>query len=193
MYQNIRKKEIIKNTIYIIFILLLAIIPTYYIYNNFKSSSDINVNGASLDVTYHEKNGSKIALTKITPVTDSVGLSSKAYQITINNNLTEKVSYRIKLDDDLDSVKDDNCEDILIPKEFIRISIKTDKTPNKIYTLSELEDNTLLVDTMEALEKKNISIRLWIDQYSNIPTGTKMHYHGMLKVVEENEMVKYEY
>ena len=169
------------------------VIPTYYIYNNFKSSRDVNVNGASLDVTYHEKNGSKIALTKITPVTDSVGLSSKAYQITINNNLTEKVSYRIKLDDDLDSVKDDNCEDILIPKEFIRISIKTDKTPNKIYTLSELEDNTLLVDTMEALEKKNISIRLWIAQYSNIPTGTKMHYHGMLKVVEENEMVKYEY
>lgn len=193
MYQSIRKREIIKNTIYIIFILLLAVIPTYYIYNNFKSSRDVNVNGASLDVTYHEKNGSKIALTKITPVTDSVGLSSKAYQITINNNLTEKVSYRIKLDDDLDSVKDDNCEDILIPKEFIRISIKTDKTPNKIYTLSELEDNTLLVDTMEALEKKNISIRLWIAQYSNIPTGTKMHYHGMLKVVEENEMVKYEY
>lgn len=185
MYQNIRKKEIIKNTIYVIFILLLAVIPTYYIYKNFKSSRDINVNGASLDVVYHEKEGDKITLTKITPVTDSVGLSSKAYQITVKNNLTEKVNYRIKVEDDLDTIKEDGCSDILIPKEFIRISIKTDKTSNKIYTLSELEDNNLLIDTMEALEKKNISVRVWIAQYSNVPTGTKMHYHGKLKVVEE--------
>ena len=65
MYQNIRKKEIMKNTIYVIFILLLAVIPTYYIYKNFKSSRDINVNGASLDVVYHEKEGDKITLNKL--------------------------------------------------------------------------------------------------------------------------------
>ena len=59
--------------------------------------------------------------------------------------------------------------------------------PNKIYTLTELENNELLIDTMEALEKKNISIRLWVAQYSNIPTGSKMHYHGILKVLEEND------
>ena len=185
MYQSMRKKEIIKNTIYIIFILLLAIIPTYYIYNNFKSSSDKSVNGASLDITYHEKEGDKITLTKITPVTDSVGLSSNAYQVTIKNNLTEKVDYKVKLVYDSETIKKDECQDILIPKEFIRVSIKTDKTPNKIYTLSELEEDNLLVDTMEALEKKNISVRVWIAQYSNVPTGTKMHYHGKLKVVEE--------
>ena len=193
MYQYNRKKEIIKNTVYVIFILLLAVIPTYYIYNKFQGDGDISVNGASLDVTYHEKNGAKVSLTKVTPVTDSVGLSSNAYNITIKNNLTEKVNYKVKIEDDLDSVKNDGCEDILIPKEFIKISIKTDKTPNKIYTLSELEDNELLIDTMEALEKKNISIRLWVAQYSNIPTGSKMHYHGMLKVVEENDKVNYEY
>ena len=193
MYQYNRKKEIIKNTVYIIFILLLAVIPTYYIYDKFKDDGDISVNGASLDVTYHEKNGAKVSLTKVTPVTDSVGLSSNAYTITINNNLTEKVNYRVKILEDLEKVEEDLCQDILIPKEFIKISIKTDKTPNKIYNLNELEDNTLLIDTMEALEKKNISIRLWVAQYSNIPTGSKLHYHGMLKVIEENEQVNYEY
>ena len=44
MYQYNRKKEIIKNTVYIIFILLLAVIPTYYIYNKFKEVRDISVN-----------------------------------------------------------------------------------------------------------------------------------------------------
>ncbi|MBR3146219.1 MAG: hypothetical protein IKF47_03035 [Bacilli bacterium] len=187
MYQYNRKREIIKNTIYIIFILLLAVIPTYYIYNKFQGDGDISVNGASLDVTYHEKNGAKVSLTKVTPVTDSVGLSSNAYNITIKNNLTEKVNYKVLIEDDLDSIKNDACEEFLIPKEFIKISIKTDKMPNKIYTLTELENNELLIDTMEALEKKNISIRLWVAQYSNIPTGSKMHYHGILKVLEEND------
>lgn len=185
MYKYNRKKEIIKNAIYIIFILLLAVIPTYYIYNKFKSSRDISVNSTSLDVTYHEDTGNKIALTKITPVTDSVGLSSKAYTITIKNNLTEKIGYKVKIEDDLKKIEEDLCKDMLIPKEFIRISVKTNKTANKIYTLNELEDSILLEDNIDALEKKNVSIRVWIAQYTNVPSGSKMHYHGVIKVEEE--------
>lgn len=187
MYQNIRKREIIKNTIYIIFILLLAVIPTYYIYNKFQGDRDVSVNSTSLDVTYHENTGDKITLTKITPVTDSVGLSSKAYTITIKNNLTEPVDYKVRLLDDLDKISEDLCKDNLVNKDVIRVSIKTNKIPNKIYTISELEDNVLLEDTMDALEKKNISIRVWVRQDSNIPSGSKMHYHGIIKVEEENK------
>lgn len=187
MYQSIRKREIIKNTIYIIFILLLAVIPTYYIYNKFKDDRDVSVNGASLDVTYHENTGDKITMTKITPVTDSVGLSSKAYTITIKNNLTESVNYKVRLYDDVEKIAEDLCQDNLVSKDVIRVSIKTNKTPNKIFGLNELEDGVLLVDTMEALEKKNISIRVWVKQDSNIPSASNMHYHGIIKVEEENK------
>lgn len=185
MYQYNRKKEIIKNTIYIIFILLLAVIPTYYIYNKFQKGRDVSVNSTSLDVTYHENTGDKISLTKITPVTDSVGLSSKAYTVTIKNNLTEKISYKVKLLDDLDVIKSDSCEDNLVPKDVIRVSIKTNNSSNKIYTIDELEDDILLIDEMEALEKVDISIRVWIKQDSNIPSGSLMHYHGIIKIEEE--------
>ena len=187
MYQSIRKREIIKNTIYIIFILLLAVIPTYYIYNKFHGDRDISVNSTSLDVTYHENTGDKITMNKITPVTDSVGLSSKSYTITIKNNLTETVKYKVKLLDDMDKIAEDLCQDNLVGKDVIRVSIKTNKTSNKIYTLNELEDNVLLDDTMEALEKKDISIRVWVKQDSNIPSGSKMHYHGIIKVEESIE------
>ena len=37
----------------------------------------------------------KIAITKVTPLTDSVGLSTTNYGLTLSNNLTEKVNYRI--------------------------------------------------------------------------------------------------
>ena len=121
---------------------------------------------------------------KATPVTDSVGLSSKAYSITVKNNLTEEVSYRVSIFDDLEKIEEDLCSDNLISKEAIKISIKTNKIGNKIFNLSELEDNILLDDTMEALEKKDIAIRVWVRQDSGIPSGSKLHYHGKIKVEE---------
>ena len=146
MYQINRRREIIKNTIYIFFILLLAIVSTYYIYNKFQGARNIDFNSESLDVTYHEKTGDKLTLNKVIPVTDSVGLSSKAYLISIKNNLTEKVNYKLKIVDDLEQIEEDQCEGNLITKDNIRISIKENRKNNKIYTLSELEDGLLLDD-----------------------------------------------
>lgn len=188
MYQINRRREIIKNTVYIFFILLLAVISTYYIYNKFQGARNIDFNSESLDVTYHEKTGDKLTLNKVIPVTDSVGLSSKAYLISIKNNLTEKVNYKLKIVDDLEQIKEDQCENNLITKENIRISIKENRKNNKIYTLSELEDGLLLDDEIGALEKKNLAIRIWINQDSALPMNAKMHYHGIMQIVEDDKV-----
>ena len=184
-----QKKEIIKNTIYIFFILLLAVVSTYKIYNKFQGDRSIDFNSESLDVTYHETTGDKITIKKVTPVTDSVGLSSKAYLISIKNNLTEKVNYKIKIIDDLETIVNDECEERLIPKENIRISIKKDKKDNKIYNLGEIDDDTLLEDTINALETKNIAIRVWIRQDSTLPMGSNLHYHAKMQVLEGNDLL----
>ena len=178
----------IKNIVYVTFILLIAVVSTYYIYNKFQGDRNIDFNSESLDVTYHEKSGDKLTLTKVTPVTDSVGLSSKAYSVTIKNNLTKKVNYKVKIVDDVEKYIEDECEDNKIPKDNIRISIKVNKKSNKIYYLHELEDNLLLDDTIKALETKNISIRIWIRQDSILPTNTKLHYHGIMQVLEDDEV-----
>ncbi len=188
MYQINRRREIIKNTIYIFFILLLAVVSTYYIYNKFQGARNIDFNSESLDVTYHEKTGDKLTLNKVIPVTDSVGLSSKAYLISIKNNLTEKVNYKLKIVDDLEQIKEDQCEGNLITKDNIRISIKENRKNNKIYTLSELEDGLLLDDEIGALEKKNLAIRIWINQDSALPMNAKMHYHGIMQIVEDDKV-----
>ena len=185
LYRYNRRKEIVKNTVYIFFILLLAVVSTYYIYQKFQGNHDIDFSSESLDVTYHENSGDKISLTKVIPVTDSVGLSSTAYLISIKNNLTEKVNYRIKIMDDEEKIKDLD-EELIIPKEDIRISIKAGKTANKIYTLDELEDEILLEDTIKALENKSLAIRLWIKQDSLLPTTNNMAYYGKIQVIEDD-------
>ena len=182
MYEYNRKKEIIKNTVYITFILLLAVVSTYFIYNKFQKNRSIDFNSDSLDVTYREASGDKITIKRITPVTDSVGLSSKAYTMTVKNNLTEDVNYCIKIIDDTEE-NENYPEESLISKDNIRISVKVNKDETEIYNLDELDEleQVLLDREIEALGTDNISIRIWIKQ------DTK--YNGLIQLVENNTSV----
>ena len=187
MYNYNPKKEVMKNVIYIGIILLIAIISTYKIYYKFQDDRNVNFNSDSFVITFHEKTGDKVNITKVTPVTDSVGLSSNSYSFSIKNNLTEKAHFEVRLVDDLESVTDDNCIDKLISKENIKVSIKNGKKDNKIYNLNELEDGVLLSDRISALEEREISVR--VDKNSSLPIGSDMHYHGTIKVLEDNGSV----
>lgn len=189
MYSYNPKKEVMKNVIYIGIILLIAIISTYKIYYKFQDDRNVNFNSDSFVITFHEKTGDKVNITKVTPVTDSVGLSSNSYSFSIKNNLTEKAHFEVRLVDDLESVTDDNCIDKLISKENIKVSIKNGKKDNKIYNLNELEDGVLLSDEISALEEREISVRVWVDKNSSLPIGSDMHYHGTIKVLEDNGSV----
>lgn len=189
MYNYNPRKEVMKNVIYIGIILLIAIISTYKIYYKFQDDRNVNFNSDSFIVTFHEKTGDKVNITKVTPVTDSVGLSSNSYSFSIKNNLTEKAHFEVRLVDDLESVTDDNCIDKLISKENIKVSIKNGKKDNKIYNLNELEDGVLLSDKISALEEREISVRVWVDKNSSLPIGSDMHYHGTIKVLEDNGSV----
>lgn len=183
MYYN-RRKQIIKSGIIITFILAVAVISTHHIYYKFKSERDVLYNSGSLDIIFHEKSGDKVTLTRLTPVTDSVGLSSKEYNFTIKNNINNKITYNIKLSDDKKSILADECGEYLIPKDIIKISIKEEKNKDKIYILSNLEENILKTDSLKGLEEKTYTIRVWAGS-NTLTTGSNLHYHGKIKVEEE--------
>ena len=183
MYYN-RKKMLIKNITFIIAIFALAIIATYNIYYHFIDATDIDYSSESLDITFHEKNGADVTITKAIPVSDSVGLSSTAYTFTIKNNLTEAVNYQVKLVEDIEKVVEDLCVEQQIPKELLIISIKEDNLKNAIYTVSELQDGILDSDVMEPLEEKDYSIRVWVGNSDTLIIGSNLHYHGMIQVIE---------
>ncbi len=189
MYNFNPKKYIAKNIIYTVIIILIAVISTYKIYYKFQDDRDINYSSESFAVTFHEKSGDKMSITNVTPVTDSVGLSSTAYNLNIKNNQTVAVPFRIKIIDDFEKIADDNCQDNLISKNYIRISVKNGKKENQIYNLNELNDGILLDDEIKALENREITVRIWVNKDSNIPMNTDLHYHGIIQVLENNDMV----
>lgn len=189
MYNFNPKKYIAKNIIYTVIIILIAVISTYKIYYKFQDDRDINYSSESFVVTFHEKSRDKMSITNVTPVTDSVGLSSTAYNLNIKNNQTVAVPFRIKIIDDFEKIADDNCQDNLISKNYIRISVKNGKKENQIYNLNELNDGILLDDEIKALENREITVRIWVNKDSNIPMNTDLHYHGIIQVLENNDMV----
>jgi len=183
------KKELIKNGIKVSLILLFAIVCTYYIYNKFENNRSIDYSSTSLDVIYHDTGGDEIDITKVTPVTDSVGLSTNSHSVTIKNNLTVGVNYIVKVVENKDKVLEDECGESTIPTSEIRISIKTKKGPNKIYNLSDLEDGVLLDTKIDALDKNTVTIRAWINKDTTLTPGSNLHYHGVIQILEDSNIL----
>ena len=178
MYQlKARKKEIVV----IIFILAFALVATYKIYYKFKDSRNVDYNTSTIDVTFHEKTGAEVNILKLTPVRDSVGLSSKAYTFTIKNNTNASLKYSINIDDNEMKVKDDDCLEYQIPHNLIKFSIHKNGEQNRIYTLSDLVNGEVLTRIIKANQQEEYTMRFWISGDS-LQTGAGLHYHGLIKV-----------
>ena len=178
MYQlKARKTEIVV----IIFILAFALIATYKIYYKFKDSRNVDYNTSTIDVTFHEKTGAEVNILKLTPVRDSVGLSSKAYTFTIKNNTNASLKYSINIDDNEMKVKDDDCLEYQIPHNLIKFSIHKNGEQNRIYTLSDLVNGEVLTRIIKANQQEEYTMRFWISGDS-LQTGAGLHYHGLIKV-----------
>lgn len=183
LYRKQLRRQQIKSAIIITFLLLFALIATYFIYNEFKDARDAKVNSPNLEVTFHEKDKDKITLTKFYPVTDSVGLSSHAYTFTVKNERNHRVSYKIELVDDLEAQAQDGCTENLIPKELLKLSVRKDHQVAEAVLLSDFENSVLRMDSLEAGKEENYTIRIW-PVNSSFVVNASSHYHGRIKVTE---------
>ncbi len=183
MYYN-RKKYIIKNVVIITFILLIAIIATRSIYYKYSEARNVEYSSDSLEIVFHDKEGAEVNLIDPSPVTDAIGLSSKAYTLTIKNNLVEPVTYQLVLMDNLEKIIDDYCENNQVPKELLRVSVKEGSNKNNVYNVIDLESRVLIIDTIKALEEKDYSIRIWLANNTGVSLANNLHYHGIIKVLE---------
>lgn len=183
MYYN-RKKYLIKNLVTITFILLIAIVATHSIYYKYTEARNVEYTSDSLEIVFHDKEGAEINLVDPSPVTDAIGLSSKAYTLTIKNNLVEPVTYQLVLIDNLEKIITDYCETYQVPKELLKVSVKEDSNKNSVYNLTDLESGILATDTIKALGEKDYSIRIWITNNTGVSLANNLHYHGIIKVLE---------
>lgn len=184
MYQKYYRKHMIKSIIIIIFLFAFAIISTYLIYNNFSSKRERDIDTGEMEVVFHSEAGNKINLTKFTPVSDAVGLSSREYSFTVKNSTPNSVSYKIVLESNTNKINKDNCFSKMIPSELLKLSLRVDHQAPVAKILSEYQDNVLYADTLDANSEEDYSIRLWAIN-SDFVIDRDSHYHAIIKVIEE--------
>lgn len=184
-YKELQRKELRKNIIFTIFILLFATLSTYYIYNKFVDERDEILQSASLEVIFHEKDGSHFFLNRSSLVSDNVGLSSKPYRFTIKNNSKKLVKYKIMLDKDLARTNSSTYNEE-IPKSIIKVAIHEKNKANSIYNLDDLENNNLVVTELDAGKEIEYTLRFWtsIDNTWHFNDDVTYAYYGLIKVVE---------
>ena len=183
-YKELQRKELIKNSIFIVFILLFAVISTYYIYNKFVDKRDEILRSDSLEVSFHEKDGNHFSIEKLISVSDNVGLSSKAYRFTIQNNTNTKVKYVIRIAEDLQKILDDNCMDNKIPLNVIKMAIHGKNQVSSISNLDDFIDGNILIDTIDPRQKVDYTMRFWVSNHSLVLDNINYHYHGIIQVDE---------
>ena len=186
LYKQTRRKMLIKTIVFMILITGISIFSSIVIYNKFKNVRDKKYNSPSLEVTYHSKQGKKITINKVTPVTDYVGLSSYAYKFTLKNNTNKKVRYQVKLLDDLKAYEKDECVDKKIPKSIIKVGIHKSGEASKVINLDDIDDDNYVLTTAVIRPKKEekYTVRVWISQSDSIVIDKNLHYHGLLTVTE---------
>lgn len=184
MYQKYYRRHMIKSAIIIIFLFAFAIVSTYLIYQSFSSERERDIDTGEMEVVFHSKEGNKINLTRFTPVSDAIGLSSTEYDFTVKNSTANSVSYKIVLEPNTNRINKDNCMNKIIPSELLKLSLRVDHQAPVAKILSEYQENILYEDTLEANSEEDYSIRLWAIN-SDFVIDRDSHYHGIIKVIEE--------
>ena len=184
MYQKYYKRHMIKSVIIIIFLLGISTVSTYLIYHNFQNERDHDIDTGKMEVVFHSKDGNRINLTRFSPVTDAVGLSSTEYSFTVKNGTDSSVSYKIVLEENTERITEDECSSKQIPLELLKLSLRVDHQTPVARILSEYSNGVLYEDTLEPNSEEDYSIRLWAIN-SDFVIDRDSHYHAIIKVIEE--------
>lgn len=178
----------IKLTIFSIFAVTITMISSAYaIFSSVQKSENYNtITVGTLKIDFNDTEdglGNIIKLNGAYPESDNDGQKEEPYTFKITNSGNISANYKIKILDDTDMIESDNCQDNLLDKTKIKLSINGGKP----ITLSDKEANSYEIANgiLTPNNSRTYKIRIWItDQAGNEVLGK--HYHGKIVVEGEN-------
>ena len=181
-----------KFTILSIFVVTIVMISSAYaIFSTVQKQESYNtLTVGTLKIDFDATStdmGNIINLNGAYPTNDEEGQKTNPYSFRITNSGTLAAAYKVKIIDDQDMINEDKCQDNLLPKANIKVSINGG-TP---FLLNSVESNEYVInsDTLNPSGNKNFAIRIWIDENSGNEVLGK-HYHGKIVVESANTKEK---
>lgn len=183
--RKIKEKELRLTLMWTCIFLLIFIVSAFTVgFSVVKLREYANVESGNLVITFNEKSDNLdniITLDNNNILEYDDGLKSDAYKFSIKNNSKKKSKYKITLEDDLEMMFLDECDQMQFDKSKMYFSIN-----NKIIGIvSDLYNGSEYVvyeDEISSGDTLDFEFRIWVDR-SYINNG---HYHGII-VVEEVE------
>ena len=183
--RKIKEKELRLTLMWTCIFLLIFIVSAFTVgFSVVKLREYSNVESGDLVITFNEKSDNLdniITLDNNNILEYDDGLKSDAYKFSIKNNSKKKSKYKITLEDDLEMMFLDECDQMQFDKSKMYFSIN-----NKIIGIvSDLYNGSEYVvyeDEISSGDTLDFEFRIWVDR-SYINNG---HYHGII-VVEEVE------
>ena len=155
-----------KFTILSIFVVTIVMISSAYaIFSTVQKQESYNtLTVGTLKIDFDATStdmGNIINLNGAYPTSDEEGQKTNPYSFRITNSGTLAAAYKVKIIDDQDMINEDKCQDNLLPKANIKVSINGG-TP---FLLNSVESNEYVInsDTLNPSGNKNFAIRIWID------------------------------
>ena len=178
----------IKLTIFSIFAVTITMISSAYaIFSSVQKSENYNtITVGTLKIDFNDTEdglGNIIKLNGAYPESDNDGQKEEPYTFKITTSGNISANYKIKILDDTDMIESDNCQDNLLDKTKIKLSINGGEP----ITLSDKEANSYEIANgiLTPNNSRTYKIRIWItDQAGNEVLGK--HYHGKIVVEGEN-------
>ena len=178
----------IKVTIFSIFAVTIVMISSAYaIFSSVQKSENYNtITVGTLKIDFNDTDdglGNTIKLNGAYPESDDVGQKENPYTFKIKNSGNISANYKVKILDDTDMIESDNCQDNLLDKAKIKVSVNGNDPI--ILSDKEVDSYEIVSGTLTPNNSKTYKIRIWItDQAGNEVLGK--HYHGKIVVEGEN-------
>lgn len=183
--RKIKEKELRLTLMWTCIFLLIFIVSAFTVgFSVVKLREYSNVESGDLVITFNEKSDNLdniITLDNNNILEYDDGLKSDAYKFSIKNNSKKKSKYKITLEDDLEMMFLDECDQMQFDKSKMYFSINN-KIIGIVSDLYNGSEYVIYEDEISSGDTLDFEFRIWVDR-SYINNG---HYHGII-VVEEVE------
>lgn len=183
--RKIKEKELRLTLMWTCIFLLIFIFSAFTVgFSVVKLREYSNVESGDLVITFNEKSDNLdniITLDNNNILEYDDGLKSDAYKFSIKNNSKKKSKYKITLEDDLEMMFLDECDQMQFDKSKMYFSINN-KIIGIVSDLYNGSEYVIYEDEISSGDTLDFEFRIWVDR-SYINNG---HYHGII-VVEEVE------
>ena len=175
------QKQVLRGIAIVIFIFALAAILIHGIFQKFNNQETDHIETDAIEVSFYNKDSREINISRMTPMTDAVGLSTNPYTFIVKNKTQQPLQYKIVLLSNEEKKESCGCESSSISLSDIKVNIQKGNQNLGSFTLDTVNQMELWNSTLDPEQSEKYNLRFWVQKNAKIENK---HFHAILKIIK---------